>query len=88
MNHEWDFVRDVKSNQDIAQEIADETKIKFITYFLPHPPKISLLLLLPLLFPSSTLLQSIVLELKIVGIPVYRERAYLVDSPFIYFEYF
>ena len=25
---EWDFVRDIKSNQDIAQEIADETKIK------------------------------------------------------------
>ncbi len=25
---DWDFVRDIKSNQDIAQEIADETKIK------------------------------------------------------------
>ena len=25
---DWDFVRDVKSNQDIAQEIADKTKIK------------------------------------------------------------
>ncbi len=33
---DWDFVRDIKSNQDIAQEIADKTKIK--NNRLYHPP--------------------------------------------------
>lgn len=35
---DWDFVRDVKSNQDIAQEIADETKIKDNRLYLPYLP--------------------------------------------------
>ena len=43
---DWDFVRDVKSNQDIAQEIADETKIKDNRLYLPYLPS-SFLLLLP-----------------------------------------
>jgi hypothetical protein len=35
---EWDWVKYVKSNQEIAQEIADETKIKNDLLYTPFPP--------------------------------------------------
>ena len=48
---DWDFVRDIKSNQDIAQEIADETKIKnnllHTPFSLPSLAPVSLFLFLP-----------------------------------------
>jgi len=35
---ELEWIKDVKSNQDIAQEIADETKIKNDLLYTPFPP--------------------------------------------------
>ena len=49
---EWDFVRDIKSNQDIAQEIADETKIK---NNLLHTPSLILQKFPFIFFSPSTL---------------------------------
>ena len=48
---DWDFVRDIKSNQDIAQEIADETKIKNNLLHTPFPLNLPLHPLTPKLFP-------------------------------------
>ena len=51
--NELQWINDVKSNQDIAQEIADKTKIKndllHTPYSPPDPPPFSLFL-----FPSSS----------------------------------
>ena len=49
---DWDFVRDIKSNQDIAQEIADETKIK---NNLLHTPSLILQKFPFIFFSPSTL---------------------------------
>ena len=50
---DWDFVRDIKSNQDIAQEIADETKIKNNLLHTPFPLFFPLQALTLKLFPST-----------------------------------
>ena len=51
---EWEWINDIKSNQDIAQKIADETKIKNGRLY-PPSSSLSLSLLLPLLLSYSPL---------------------------------